>query len=139
MVMLRKSLIASLALLMLAPFVSTSATAGGWAAVVLNSPLESVVPGEETIIEYQVLAHARPDAAVTGMEVDFLFLHEETGFFVTVSGEATVDPEVYAITFSLDHAGDWEVRSMIRSYAGRPLLQKFPTLVASAPTDTAGG
>ncbi len=114
------------------------ASAGGWAAVVLETPLEAVVIGEETTIEFQVLTHARPEAAMPGMETDFLFLHEETGFFVAVSGEATADPAVYAITFTLDQAGDWELRSMIRNYAGRPLLQKFPTLVASAPADTAG-
>jgi len=136
--MFRRLALASIVLLVLIPFVPTSATAGGWAAVVLDTPLEDVVTGEETTIEYQVLAHARPEAAIPGMETDFLFLHEETGFFVAVSGEATADPEVYAITFTLEQAGGWEVRSMIRNYAGRPLLQKFPTLVASAPADTAG-
>jgi len=120
------------------PF-APSATAGGWAAVVLETPLEEVVVSEETTVAYRVLAHGRAEAPVTGMHVDFLFLHEETGFFVAVSGEATADPEVYAITFTLDQAGDWELRSMIRNYADIPLLQKFPTLVASAPADIAGG
>ncbi|MDQ3657060.1 MAG: hypothetical protein M3457_18555 [Chloroflexota bacterium] len=137
--MFRRLAFALISLLMLFPFVPTSATAGGWAAVVLNTPLEEVVMGEETTIEFQVLAHARPEAAMPGMKTDFLFLHKETGFFVAVSGEATADPEVYTITFTLDQAGDWELRSMIHNYAGRPLLQKFPTLVASAPTDSAGG
>jgi len=136
--MFRRLAVALVALLMLVAFVPSSATAGGWAAVVLDTPLEAVVTGEETTIEFQVLAHARPDAAIPRMKTDFLFLHEETGFFVAVSGEATADPEVYAMTFTLDQAGDWELRSMIREYAGRPLLQKFPTLVASAPTDAAG-
>ncbi len=115
------------------------ASAGGWAAVVLETPLEEVVVSEETTVAYRVLAHGRAEAPVTGMHVDFLFLHDETGFFVAVSGEATADPEVYAITFTLDQAGDWELRSMIRNYADIPLLQKFPTLVASAPADIAGG
>ena len=136
--MFRRLALASIVLLVLIPFVPMSATAGGWAAVVLDTPLEDVVMGEEKTIGFQVLAHARPEAAIPGMATDFLFLHEETGFFVAVSGEATADPEVYTITFTLDHVGDWELRSMIHNYAGRPLLQKFPTLVASAPTDTAG-
>ncbi len=137
--MFRRLAVASILLVMLLPLSPQPATAGGWAAVVLDTPLEAVVIGEETTVGYHVLAHARPEAAIPGMEVDFLFIQEETGFFLAVAGEATADPEVYAVTFTLEHEGDWELRSMIRAYAGRPLLQKFPTLVASAPTDTAGG
>ncbi len=136
--MFRKLALVLLVLAAIFPF-APSATAGGWAAVVLETPLEEVVVSEETTVAYRVLAHGRAEAPVTGMHVDFLFLHEETGFFVAVSGEATADPEVYAITFTLDQAGDWELRSMIRNYADIPLLQKFPTLVASAPADIAGG
>ena len=136
--MFRRLTLMLLVLAAIFPF-APSATAGGWAAVVLETPLEEVVVSEETTVAYRVLAHGRAEAPVTGMHVDFLFLHEETGFFVAVSGEATADPEVYAITFTLDQAGDWELRSMIRNYADIPLLQKFPTLVASAPADIAGG
>ncbi len=133
--MLRKLTFACITLFIMIPFLP-AANAGGWAAVVLAEPVEAVVVGEETTIEFQVLAHARPEAAMPGMKTNFLFLHEVTGFFVAVSGEATADPEEYAITFTLDHPGDWELRSMILNYAGRDLLNKFPTLVAS--TDTAG-
>lgn len=135
--MVRRLAVAVIVLLMLIPFASP-VTAGGWAAVVLTSPLEEVVVGEESTIEFQVLAHARPEAAMPGMHVDFLFLHEETGFFVAVSGEATADPVVYAISFTLDRPGEWELRSMIRNYADIPVLQKFPAVVASAPDTTAG-
>jgi len=135
--MLRKTIVACMVLSVLIPF-APSANAGGWAAVVLNDPLKEVVVGDETTIEYQVLAHARPEAALPDMKTNFLFLHEDTGFFVAVSGEATADPEVYAITFTLDQPGEWKLRSMILNYAGRDLLNKFPTLVASVPADTAG-
>lgn len=129
--MFRKLALVLLVLAAIFPF-APSATAGGWAAVVLETPLEEVVVSEETTVAYRVLAHGRAEAPVTGMHVDFLFLHEETGFFVAVSGEATSDPEVYSITFHLLEEGEWGMRSMIRNYGGRPLLQKHPVLVASS-------
>lgn len=135
--MFRRLAVALIVLFMLSPFVPSPAGAGGWAAVVLEAPFEEMVVSEETTVEYRVLAHGRTEAPVPGMHVDFLFLHQETGFFVAVSGEATADPEVYSIRFTLDQVGDWELRSMIHNYGDSPLLQKFPTLVASTPTDTA--
>lgn len=135
--MLRRIVVAVVVLVSLIPF-APSATAGGWAAVAFETPLESVAVGAESTIEYRVLAHANPETPMTSMRVDFLFLHEETGFFVAASGVATADPEVYAIGFTLDQAGDWEMRSIIRNYTDVPLLQKHPALVASADVDTAG-
>jgi len=134
--MLRKVIVIAVALVALIPY-APPATAGGWAAVVLETPLEEVVVGERTTIEYRVLAHGRAEAPMTGMHVDFLFLHQETGYFVAASGEATADPKVYSVTFQLFEAGDWEMRSMIRNYTDTPLLQKHPVLMASNDVDAA--
>ena len=134
--MLRKVLLGFMVLIAVLPFAPT-ATAGGWAAVSLVSPLESVTVGEETTIQYKVLAHARPEAPMTGMEVDFLFMHE-FGYFVAASGQATADPAVYEVTFTLEQPGSWELRSMTRNYGDLPTINKFPTVVASITVDTAG-
>jgi len=107
-----------------------SATAGGWAAVALDTPLEQVVIGEETTITFRVLAHANPETPMPGMATSFLFLHEDTGFFVAAEGQATADPERYSVTFTLDQEGAWDARAMIHNYADRPLLTSFPDLVA---------
>lgn len=135
--MLRKLIAIVVALVALMPF-APPATAGGWAAVVLETPLEEVVVSEEVTIEYRVLAHNRQEAPVSGMHVDFLFEHVKTGYFVAVSGEATADPEVYSLTFHLFEEGDWEMRSMIRNYTTTPLLQVHPTLVATSWIERAG-
>ncbi len=135
--MLRKLIVIAVALVALMPF-APPATAGGWAAVVLETPLEEVVVSEDVTIVYRVLAHNRQEAPVPGMRVDFLFEHVKTGYFVAVSGEATADPEVYAITFTLDQAGEWEPRAMIRNFGDAPMLTRFPKLMASVETNTAG-
>ena len=122
-------------LVALVSFLSTS-NAGGWATVVLDEPISEVVIGEETTIAFQVLAHARPEAAVPGMHTTFLFLHEDTGLFVAVEGEVTADPTVYRITFTLDHAGEWDARAMIHNYVDTPLLTRFPAMTAVAATAT---
>ena len=125
--------------LVLASFVSftQSASAGGWATVALSTPLETVITGEETTIEFRVLAHGNEATPMTGMETSFLFLHEDTGFFVAVEGVPTADPEVYTVSFLLDQEGSWHARAMIHNYAGRPLLTTFPELTATAPADVA--
>ena len=134
--MLRKVLIGFMVLIAVLPFAPT-ATAGGWAAVSLVSPLESVTVGEEITIQYKVLAHARPEAPMTGMVVDFLFMHE-FGYFVAASGQATADPEIYEVTFTLEQAGSWELRSMTRNYGDLPTVNKFPTIVATTSTTASG-
>jgi hypothetical protein len=135
-IMRRIVVVSIIVLLSVSSFVP-GASAGGWAAVVLTDPLQEVVTGEETTIEFQVQAHARPEAAMPGMETSFLFLHESTGFFVAVDGEATADPETYAITFTLDQPGEWEARAMIHNFGDIDLLTKFPTVVASGDLDVA--
>lgn len=136
--MLRKVAIACIALFILIPFVPHT-IAGGWAAVVLNEPLDEVVAGAQTTIEFQVLHHGRPEAPLPGMETDFLFLNETTGYFVAVSGEATADPEVYAITFALEQAGEWELRAMIRNFNNTPMLTKLPGPIVANVADPAEG
>ena len=114
------------------------ASAGGWATVAFDDPLAEVVIGEETTLTFRVLAHGNEATPMPGMETSFLFLHEDTGFFVAVEGEATSDPEVYEVTFSLDQEGAWDARAMIHNYADYPLLTTFPELTAVSAPEVAG-
>jgi hypothetical protein len=133
-----KSAVAFVTLLLTLSFVP-SVSAGGWAAVALEEPVGEVAVGSETTVEFRVLAHNRVDAPMPGMETTFLFLQKETGFFVAASGEATSDPMVYTVTFTLEQAGDWELRAMIHNYLpDAPLLTTFPTVVATSDVETAG-
>jgi hypothetical protein len=127
------------AIILLASFVSftQSASAGGWATIALSTPLETVITGEETTSEFRVLAHGNKATPMTGMETSFLFLHEDTGFFVAVNGVPTADPEVYTVSFLLDQEGAWNARAMIHNYADYPLLTTFPELTATAPAEVA--
>ena len=136
--MKRNIAVAVAALLLTLPFLQP-ASAGGWAVVALEKPLTEVAAGSENTIEFKVLAHNNPDTPMQDMETSFLFLHKGTGFFVAAEGEATSDPMVYALTFTLEQAGDWEMRAMIHNYLpDAPLLTTFPTVVASGGVETAG-
>jgi hypothetical protein len=117
---------------------ATPASAGGWATVAFVDPLAEVTIGEETTLTFRVLAHGNEATPMTGMETSFLFLHEDTGFFVAAEGVATADPDVYAITFTLDQEGAWDARAMIHNYADYPLLTTFPEMTATAPSEVAG-
>jgi hypothetical protein len=122
-----------LATLCLALFPSMhQAAAGGWATIAFVVPLESVTIGDETTIEFRVLAHNNPETPMTGMRTSFLLTHKDTGYFVAVDGVATSDPEVYTITFMVAWEGELDLRAMIHNYLpDGPILWTSPDPVTA--------
>lgn len=136
--MIRKLIVACIALACLGPLAPTI-SAGGWAAIAFDTPPGEVTIGEETTLTFRVLAHNNPATPVSGMETTFLFDNKGTGYFVAATGEATDDPEVYAITFTLDHPGEWDLRAMIHNYLpDGPILWTAPHSTMAVEPQSAG-
>src|SRR5680860_1248918 len=82
--------------------------ASGWAVVVLDEPISTVVAGEETVVSFRVLRLGRVDGEVADAIVVFTIRHVETDASVTEIAQLRDNRADYEATFTLQREGAWE-------------------------------
>jgi len=103
----------------------------GWAVVVLDEPLSSVVAGEETVVHFKVLHMGRADREVENAIVVFTVSHVDSDDSVTEIAQLLDNPAEYEATFVLDREGAWDWTAFVYNVGSmNPQATRLPSLKA---------
>ncbi len=128
-----RTALATVLVLLVAP---SSALAGGFATVGLNSVPDGTAPGEPWVVDLTVLAHGRSEAPVPGLRPSVEVVKSDGNGRRSFPAKATGKTGVYRASVVFESAGRWSY-SIQDGYAA---THRYPPVQigGAAATDAAG-
>jgi hypothetical protein len=103
-----------------ATMLTSPATAGGWAATVID-PVATIEPGKAHEVSFWVLQHGTHPfnwAEPASIGTVGLMLSDDRGSQVTFTGKELPEPAHYVTTVTVPYAGEWKVVGVQGIFAG---------------------
>lgn len=137
---MKRSVLCLVAVLVAGGMFAQGAVAGGWAVVELAEPIPTAIAGKSVTIEFRVLQHGRPEAALADLDPVVTLMHRESKERTRVEAVATRnDPTRYVASFTLKETGSykWNIAPDPFAPTAMPTLWVYATAAEAQRATTA--